>query len=147
MSFFKNSLRALGFGKDDDNDDRTFTAKDIVNVTGNNTAIPDKSVPVAATPAESNDNTDNNDNNNAKLPHTLLDKMVELINASLPDFIRNCIDTESEKKYIYEQLSTRFNNISTSSTNRLSRSHKPTSLRLVSNSRTRWKHFVAKQPN
>lgn len=106
MSFFKNSLRALGFGKDDDNDDRTFTAKDIVNATANNPVNTDKSTPAATTPADNCDN--NNDNNNTALPHTLLDKMVELINASFPDFIRNCIDTESEKKYIYEQLGDSF---------------------------------------
>lgn len=105
MSFFKNSLRALGFGKDDDNDERTFTAKDIVNVTGNNQVASDKNTPAIDTATTA---TDDSNSNSTLLPHALLDKVVQLINASFPEFVRNYIDIESEKKYIYEQLGDSF---------------------------------------
>lgn len=41
---------------------------------------------------------------NDVLPMEFLDKIIELINSGLPDFVRSCIDLEAEKKQIYAQL-------------------------------------------
>ncbi|MBQ7824335.1 MAG: hypothetical protein IJ338_09250, partial [Bacteroidaceae bacterium] len=37
-------------------------------------------------------------------PNPLLDKITQLINSSIPEFLRQCIDEETEKKLIYNHL-------------------------------------------
>lgn len=122
MSFFKSSLKALGFGgKDNAKDDYIYTAKDITNATTNRDSsnrqetqhnnhqsdIQPKEQHSQVAPAE---NKQPENTELSILPDTLLNKVVELINASFPDFVRNCIDIESEKKYIFDQLGEPFKN-------------------------------------
>ncbi len=103
MSFLKKSLRALGFS-DDEEQEYIYTAKDITDGTVDRhvTAVETKE-PEQPKDAESKSADE-------FLPDALLEKVVELVNSSLPDFVRNCIDHESEKRYIYEQLGDSFKN-------------------------------------
>lgn len=99
MSIFKKTFRALGFGKDDEQESHVYTAKDISVATSRNTLTP-------ATPDKTQEN--NNTTNDEAMPDILLDKVVELINSSFPDFVRSCIDIQSEKKYVSQQLDDSF---------------------------------------
>ncbi len=122
MSFIKKIAQSLGFSNEPEEETPVYTAKNITDMTGKeksqpakntNTPTPAKVEPVVApikkdvegvkmsTPAQQPQNI---------VPDILLDKIVELINASFPDFVRNCIDIENEKKYIYEQLGDTFKN-------------------------------------
>ena len=95
MSFFKKTLQALGFGKDSNQEDYTYTAKDI-SVATNRASQPDSH-------NEASDNTAQ-DEPVQNMPHELLDKIVELINAQYPDFVKQSIDIAREKTFLAEQL-------------------------------------------
>ena len=101
MSFFKKSLKALGFSEEEEEEYTQHTERD-VTATPRTTANTGPAEPAAPTaPINSDGET---------LPDSLLEHIVELINASLPDFVRTCIDRESEKRYIYEHLGDSFKN-------------------------------------
>lgn len=101
MSFFKKSLKALGFSEEEEEYPQHNTDRE--NTT---TACP-TSPHGASEQVTSHPSAEEKD---ATLPDSLLEHIVELINASLPDFVRTCIDRESEKRYIYEHLGDSFKN-------------------------------------
>ena len=102
MSFFKKSLKALGFSEEEEEEYTQHHTERDVAATPRTTANTGPAEPAAPTaPINSDGET---------LPDSLLEHIVELINASLPDFVRTCIDRESEKRYIYEHLGDSFKN-------------------------------------
>ena len=102
MSFFKKSLKALGFSEEEEEEYTQHHTERDVTATPRTTANTGPAEPAAPTaPINSDGET---------LPDSLLEHIVELINASLPDFVRTCIDRESEKRYIYEHLGDSFKN-------------------------------------
>ncbi len=101
MSFLKKSLKALGFSDDEETETHVYTAKDITDGTSDHAASSQEKTtepPVAEKKAQPH----------SELPDSLLEKVVDLVNASLPEFVRSCIDHESEKRYIYEHLGDSF---------------------------------------
>ena len=101
MSFFKKSLKALGFSEEEEEEYTQHTEREVTASprTTANTGPAEPAAPAAPT-----------NNGGETLPDSLLEHIVELINASLPDFVRTCIDRESEKRYIYEHLGDSFKN-------------------------------------
>lgn len=101
MSFFKKSLKALGFSEEEEEEYTQHTEREVAASprTTANTGPAEPAAPAAPT-----------NNGGETLPDSLLEHIVELINASLPDFVRTCIDRESEKRYIYEHLGDSFKN-------------------------------------
>ena len=101
MSFFKKSLKALGFSEEEEEEYTQHTEREVTASprTTANTGPAEPAAPAAPT-----------NNGGETLPDNLLEHIVELINASLPDFVRTCIDRESEKRYIYEHLGDSFKN-------------------------------------
>ena len=101
MSFFKKSLKALGFSEEEEEEYTQHTEREVAASTRTtaNTGPAEPAAPAAPT-----------NNGGETLPDSLLEHIVELINASLPDFVRTCIDRESEKRYIYEHLGDSFKN-------------------------------------
>ena len=109
MSFFKKSLRALGFGNEQEQEEHIYSAKDITDVTGQNKQRQGNDTDNGSkqNAVESTDTTPSQPTETI-LPDALLNKVIELVNASFPDFVRNYIDIEGEKRYIYEQLGDSF---------------------------------------
>ena len=101
MSFFKKSLKALGFSEEEEEEYTQHTEREVAASprTTANTGPAEPAAPAAP-----------RNNGGETLPDSLLEHIVELINASLPDFVRTCIDRESEKRYIYEHLGDSFKN-------------------------------------
>lgn len=42
------------------------------------------------------------------LPDPVLNGVIDIVNASLPEFIRKCVDVEAEKKFLYESIGASF---------------------------------------
>ena len=105
MSFLKKSLKALGFSEEEEEEYTQHHTERDVAATPRTTANTGAAEPAAPTAPTAPINSDGE-----TLPDSLLEHIVELINASLPDFVRTCIDRESEKRYIYEHLGDSFKN-------------------------------------
>lgn len=101
MSFLKKSLKALGFSDDEEAETHVYTAKDITDGTSDHAASSQEKT--AEHPA-----VEKKELPHSELPDSLLERVVDLVNASLPEFVRSCIDHESEKRYIYEHLGDSF---------------------------------------
>ena len=105
MSMFKKSLRALGFtGIEEDEEQKPVVIENTVKK--NDKAEQSGSVLKEETevrPPELNviQETD--------LPDVLLDGILAMVNDSLPPFVRDCLDREAEKKYVYKQLGASLN--------------------------------------
>lgn len=101
MSFFKSLARAFGFGSDenfvDDNevetsrDDSGYCAAESCSVQ----SLPDK---------------DLNNSENRDFPVELFDSVLEIFNNTQPDFIRECIDRDAQRKYLHGVLGQSFRN-------------------------------------
>ena len=102
MSFLKKSLKALGFSEEEEEEYTQHHTERDVAASSRTTANTGAAEPATPTTPKNNDGE--------TLPDSLLEHIVELINASLPDFVRTCIDRESEKRYIYEHLGDSFKN-------------------------------------
>lgn len=102
---FKKSLRALGFtGIEEDEEQKPVVIENTVKK--NDKAEQSGSVLKEETevrPPELNviQETD--------LPDVLLDGILAMVNDSLPPFVRDCLDREAEKKYVYKQLGASLN--------------------------------------
>ncbi|MBD5245014.1 MAG: hypothetical protein HDS57_06070 [Barnesiella sp.] len=95
MSMFSTLKRALGFGNEDfDQEIETSSASDSseseAQPTSNNmeTAISPSPSPATDDP----------------LPADILDGVVNLFNSIQPEFVKKCIDTEAQKRYLLESI-------------------------------------------
>lgn len=86
MSFFSNIKRGLGFGHEDD---ELLSDDDEIRL---QTSDHDRK-------------TDNWHPSGENTPGELFDAIITLFNKWSPEFVRECIDTESQRRYIYESLS------------------------------------------
>ena len=90
MSFFSGLSRLFGFGPNTDDDDTEYT--DDTTTAPTATAASD-SAPASDPAGEQQEMT-----------RRIFDKVVEIVNASLPDFLAKSVDPEKEKQYIFEAL-------------------------------------------
>lgn len=97
MSFFANMVRALGFGPDANiSDDPLYadTAADSSRSVAS-VDIPSEQAPaVELNPVEFD----------PQMQNAIFDKVVEVFNQSLPDFLSGAIDPEAQKKYLRDCL-------------------------------------------
>lgn len=102
MSFFKSVLRAFGFGhEEDDFEDDAPSAlvtpyrrqQDVVitpPVTGNGAAIKEES------------------SGTESFPMTFFDEILEVFNNAQPEFVKQCLDRDAQRRYLYDVLGDSF---------------------------------------
>lgn len=125
MAFFKNVKRALGFS--DNNDAGDYSAnvykggdkerepyinpfKKESSGNGEGTAQ-SKSLTVIRMDSETGEADDGNavDNGlNVGVPEGLFDGVIDVVNSSLPGLVKDCIDEDAQKKYLYNILDESF---------------------------------------
>ncbi|MEG1766554.1 MAG: hypothetical protein RR254_07830 [Muribaculaceae bacterium] len=122
MPFFKTIKRAFGFSDCEENDN---LEEDNVFKTSERTPYinPFKKENEAksdiATQNDNNINVSETIHENIKeeaesqLPDTLLNGILEIVNGSLPEFIRKCINIEAEKKHLYDSMGSAFQDYAT----------------------------------
>ena len=96
MSFFKTLKRAFGFGSDDEYEEYEV---DDVAVDNNYNSSDEPETLSPQPPAKADVDVENID-----FPLTVFDSLLEVFNNAQPDFIKNCIDIEAQRKYLYDSL-------------------------------------------
>ena len=96
MSFFKTLKRAFGFGSDDEYEEYEV---DDVAVDNNYNSSDEPETLSPQPPAKVVVDVENID-----FPLTAFDGLLEVFNNAQPDFIKNCIDIEAQRKYLYDSL-------------------------------------------
>lgn len=96
MSFFKTLKRAFGFGSDDEYEEYEV---DDVAVDNNYNSSDEPETLSPQPPAKAAVDVENID-----FPLTVFDSLLEVFNNAQPDFIKNCIDIEAQRKYLYDSL-------------------------------------------
>lgn len=96
MSFFKSLAHAFGFGNNDESEE--YVAEDTVD---GQYCVAD--LDSAGTQAKSSDGNSYDD-----IPDDLFDSVLEIFNNTQPDFIRECIDKDAQRRYLYGVLGTSF---------------------------------------
>ncbi len=99
MSFFKSLARAFGLG----GDEYILEESDV------ETSLPDRSC-CSAGSCQSQKETaqDVNYNEDRDFPVELFDNVLEIFNNTQPDFIRECIDRDAQRRYLYGVLGESF---------------------------------------
>ena len=96
MSFFKTLKRAFGFGSDDEYEEYEV---DDVAVDNNYNSSDEPETLSPQPPAKAAVDVENID-----FPLTVFDSLLEVFNNAQPDFIKNCIDIEAQRKFLYDSL-------------------------------------------
>lgn len=122
MAFFKNIKRALGFSENDDADDYKAGSyqgsekgrEPYINpfkkessgsdVTGKK---PSEVIKMAPDPVEPEDEVFD-DGLKDGIPEGLFDGVIDVLNSSMPGLVKNCIDEDAQKKYLYNMLGESF---------------------------------------
>lgn len=112
MAFFYNIKRALGFGSSDDYEDDVEGIDATVHPLSQYRDSADsngEAARVSALGASDNTPDDASDTDNAQMDTSLLrqrifESVVKIFNESMPEFIRESLDTESQQKYLYNAL-------------------------------------------
>ena len=101
MSFFKSLARAFGFGSDEN-----FVEENEIETSRDDSGYcAAESCSVQNRPVK-----DLNNNENRDFPVELFDSVLEIFNNTQPDFIRECIDRDAQRKYLYGVLGQSFRN-------------------------------------
>lgn len=116
MTFFKNIKRSLGFSDSDEvfdeGIDATVKKKDVKT---SEIYVPEASIEYEIKPQFSI--SEKPEEKLEKMQLQIFDGVVKLFNDSLPDFLKTCLDTDAQRKYIYDSLDQSLrdyiNNIST----------------------------------
>lgn len=101
MAFIHSLKRAFGFSDDEEEYNEEFVDNDTPN------PFVRESSTVATDAAPNDDATsDTVDVGDApsELPMSLFDGVIAVFNQSLPDFIRQCVDVEAQRRYLYNIL-------------------------------------------
>ncbi|MCM1332704.1 MAG: hypothetical protein NC248_08850 [Bacteroides sp.] len=99
MSFFKSLARAFGFGSDEnivEESEIELSRDDSPSCVAGSCSCPNE-------PVEDINNGENRD-----FPVELFDSVLEIFNNTQPDFIRECIDRDAQRKYLYGVLGQSF---------------------------------------
>lgn len=100
MSFFKGLGRAFGFSSGDEEE---YYCDEVDSVAGGNDVPTDNDRLVDANyKKEGSDMTENV--MAEELPLTIFDSVLEVFNSAQPDFIKNCLNIEAQRQYIYSSL-------------------------------------------
>jgi len=101
MSFFKSLARAFGFGSDENivEENEIETSRD------NSGYCASELCSTQSQPVK-----DLNNNENRDFPIEFFDSVLEIFNNTQPDFIRECIDRDAQRKYLYGVLGQSFRN-------------------------------------
>ncbi len=96
MAFFKSFKRAFGFSSDDEEyfEDSNENTDEVIP------SIRQESVETGM----SQEVVDNSEDEKVELPLEIFDGVISIFNQSLPDFIKQCIDVEAQRRYIYNSL-------------------------------------------
>lgn len=106
MAFFNSFKRAFGFSSEDEEyfDDSNEMTDEAINPFNPEPVEPDK-------PLKETDDT----GDKIELPMEIFDGVIAIFNQSLPDFVKQCVDVDAQRKYIYntldESLKTYLNNV------------------------------------
>lgn len=106
MSIISSFKKALGFPNEFDDDDLDALEFDDDNsiIKPKKTESPSKpQQPVSNTPHESKP-TEPLTPVNAELPGEVFDAIIELFNATQPEFVSQCLDVEKQRKYLLERI-------------------------------------------
>lgn len=104
MSFFSAVKRAFGFGSDDDDiydDDAPSALVTPYQKPRQEANVSDVAEPQPNVVAE-------REEENSVFPLTFFDGILEIFNNAQPDFIKQCIDKEAQRRYLYNALGTSF---------------------------------------
>lgn len=106
--------RALGFDNtaDDTDEDIDNPFKPVAKPSDNTAAATDAASPDPSGDAQSpnieNDMTDDSDTAlplvDASLPGCIFDSVIRLFNRTMPDFVRECLDTDSQRQYLFHAI-------------------------------------------
>ena len=105
MAFFNSLKRAFGFSSEDEEyfDDSNEMTDEVINPFNPEMVEPNKLL-------EEVDDSDDK----IELPMEIFDGVIAIFNQSLPDFVKQCVDVDAQRKYIYntldESLKTYLNN-------------------------------------
>ncbi len=102
MSFFKGIGRAFGFSSGDEED---YYCDDVESVAVANDVQADNSRLVDENQMKEGSGTAENVMSE-ELPLTIFDSVLEVFNSAQPDFIKNCLNIEAQRQYIYSSLDT-----------------------------------------
>lgn len=96
MAFFNSLKRAFGFSSEDEEyfDDSTEVTDEVINPFKSDLAEPSKSVEETAEPEDEK----------VELPMEIFDGVIAIFNQSLPDFVKQCVDVDAQRRYIYNSL-------------------------------------------
>lgn len=124
MAFFKNIKRALGFSENDDTGEygaSTYPGGDkkrepYINpfkkeTSGDSCCIArNKSSEIIKMSPEADVSDDINQDEalNDGIPEGLFDGVIDVLNSSMPGLVKDCIDEEAQKKYLYNMLGESF---------------------------------------
>lgn len=97
MAFLNSLKRAFGFSSEDEEyfDDVNETSEDVINpfkpeLIDKNTLLEETDSP--------------NEELSVELPMEVFDSVIAIFNQSLPDFIKQCVDIDAQRRYIYNSL-------------------------------------------
>lgn len=103
MSFWRGVKQAFGFNADEYDDDDYLDA--------NIPSAPDAASPQTPTPLSSAIKTEGGDaradeaDADSTLPSDLFDAVIEVFNSAQPDFIKQCLSTDSQRQYLIGSIS------------------------------------------
>lgn len=109
MSFFQALGRALGFGHDNEDDEDDYTPVHIVNSTDDadddRASTSPGAAPQSTKPAEySADTLDEEQVFKPEVAGAIFEKVVEVFNASLPEFLQKSVDAQAQRTALAEAL-------------------------------------------
>lgn len=94
MSFFKSVKRAFGLGENYETED--------IDSEYNESEEPQTNAPASVPAHDAAPSTDHHED--STLSADIFDCVVQLFNSTQPEFVKNCLDTDSQKAFILEQL-------------------------------------------
>ncbi|MFI3240534.1 MAG: hypothetical protein R3Y22_08105, partial [Bacteroidales bacterium] len=99
MSFVNGLKRAFGFSSEDDYDEQYDDEDEVkdYNETNSSNGVADE---VSVTDSSNEVGADNYDD----LADELLNKLIDIINAPLPELVRDCVDRDAQKRLMYNKL-------------------------------------------
>lgn len=103
MSFFNSLIRAFGFGHDDDDydDDAPSALVTPYRRQPDVSQCQQESAVMADTALPERPETE-------QFPMTFFDSILEVFNNAQPDFIKQCLDREAQRRYLYDTLGSSF---------------------------------------
>lgn len=98
--------RALGFDNTVDETDDDIQQPFAHAITKRDNSTPDKALPTDRHTGSTPDDTINADLPliDASLPGCIFDSVIRLFNRTMPDFVKECIDTDSQRQYLFHAI-------------------------------------------